>query len=558
VCSGWDRDFVDDLKSLVPEDFADRIIFVETATPEDRLYHVENSIVVIPSDYESLCLFAFEAAIAGRKVILNGACPAFGNGVRWHDGANCVLFDGSVESLTGAMENALSWRPTSTPDVVPSRPYWLGDAAISGLAPRPSRRLDRGVAVLCYGAQSPTEFHRQFDLACDIAAELTDAKAKHEIVFLLPRGSFAPDGPESEAIQARGWTLALSSGNRECPQMFGKRIVDLGRDAVFLLPFGYEVLPGFVSSAVEVLRSQPSVAIVSGHIDLVDPNTGRSDSIRTYSGEAPSSALLSSRIAAPLCLLNITVLERIPFDALAGSFWFEVFARTCALNGEEIVIMPVIAATLDALMQHRPETTKRVAAGLLDQRGIASGWQARLLSVDPVQIPSAADGRPMSYDAGRMRQVFRVNPTGRVRSWEPVGWQEHAHGALVHPLDGHVTIGELAGPYRRVSRIVGHVRNVRHDNAGADVAIALARSHIDVDRMLQIIRDGAASDAMALSAWKSLAPGETIRVECPCYGVSKGHDKILLIARPADGASDANAEIVFTGVDLHFENISIG
>jgi glycosyltransferase involved in cell wall biosynthesis len=558
VCNGWDRDFVDGLKSLIPEDMVDRIVFLEKAPPTDRLHYVQNSIVVIPSDYESLCLFAFEAALAGRKVILNGACPAFGNGFRWRDSENCLLFDGSVESLAMTMEKSLSWEACSTVDVVPSRPYWIDDAVLP-LAPRPpARHLKEGIAVLCYGAQSPTEFNRHFDLACDVAAELTDANQKHEIIFLLPRGSFSADGPESEAIRGRGWRLVFSSGVRECPQMFGKRIVNLGKDAVFLLPFGYEVLPGFVSSAVEVLRSEPSVAIVSGHIDLVDPHTGRSDCIRTYSGEAPSSALLSSRIAPPLCLLNTSVLERVTFDPLAGTFWFEVFARTCALNGESIVIIPVIAGTLDALMQQQLETTKRVAAGLLDQLGIASGWQARLLSVDPVQIPSTADGRPMSYDARRMRDISRINPTGRVRSWEPVGWQESAQGALVHPLEGHVTIGEVAGPYRRVSRIVGHVRNVRHDNAGADVAIALARSHVDVEQMLQIIHEGGNCDAVALSPWKSLGAGQAIRIEAPCYSVSKGNDKVLLITRPRKGSPEENTEIVFTGIDFHFNNLSIG
>jgi glycosyltransferase involved in cell wall biosynthesis len=558
VCNGWDQDFVDDLKSLVPGNMADRIVFLEKASAEDRLHYIENSIVVVPSDYESLCLFAFEAAVAGRKVILNGACPAFGNDFRWHEGENCLLFDGTVESLAQAMETALSWRASSTVDVVPDLPYWLGDAVLRP-AVRPSAgHLEKGIAVLCYGAQSPAEFQRHFDLVCGIEAELRDAGEKYEIIFQLPRGSFASDAPECEMIRRRGWSVALSSGNRECPQMFAKRIAACGKEAVFLFPFGYEISPGFVASTVKVLRSEPSLAIVSGQIELVDPQTGRSDCIRIYSGEAPSSALLSSRIAPPLCLLNTSVLERIGFDPLAGNFWFEVFARTCALTGEKIVVMPVIAGTLDALMQHQPETTKRIAAGLLDQLGIASGWQARLLSVDPIQIPSAADGRAIAYDASRMRQVVRINPIGRVRSWEPVGWQEDAHGALVHPLDGQVTIGEMAGPYRRVSRLVGHVRNARHDNAGAEVAIALARSHIEVNQMLQTIREGENSDAMALSAWTPLGPGEAIRVETPCYGVSKGNDKILLITRPARGRSEANAEIVFTSIDIHFGNLSIG
>jgi hypothetical protein len=76
--------------------------------------------------------------------------------------------------------------------------------------------------------------------------------------------------------------------------------------------------------------------------------------------------------------------------------------------------------------------------------------------------------------------------------------------------------------------------------------------------MLQIIREGTESDAMALSAWTPLEPGKATRVEASCFGASKGNDKILLITRTRDGASEENAEIVFTGIDVHFDNISIG
>lgn len=559
VSYGWDRAFIDGLKALIPQHMADRIKFIEKATPEERLRYINNSIVVVPSDYESLCLFAFEAALAGRKVILNGACPAFGNGFRWRDGGNCLLFDGSVDSLAQAMMQAISWQASSVVDVVPSRPYWHGEIATQPMLNVQSDPIAEGIAILCYGAQSPSEFHRHFDLACQIEAELIAERRKYEIVFQLPRGSFVPDGPECELISERGWTPVFSSGNRECPQMFGKRVATLGKSAVFLFPFGYEVSPGFISSSVAVLRANPSLAIVGGHVELVDPHTGRSDFLRIYSGEAPSTALLSSRIVSPLCLLNVEVLGRIPFDPLAGAFWFEVFVRTCALKGEKIVILPVIAGALDALMQHQPETTKRIAAGLLDQIGLASGWQARMLSVDPVQIPSDADGRPVSYGVDRLRQVFRVNPTGQVRAWEPVvEWQENVPGALVHPLDGEITIGELAGPYRRVSRLVGHVRNIRHDNKGAEAAIALVRSHIGVQQILEMIYKGENTEGIALSAWMPLAPSEATRVDVACYGVSKGNDKVFLLTRLPKKVPETNAQIVFTSVDLYFNSLSIG
>jgi glycosyltransferase involved in cell wall biosynthesis len=558
VCNGWDRAFVDGLKALVPTAMAQRILFIEQAEPDERLRHIDNSIVVVPSDYESLCLFAFEAALAGRKVILNAACPAFGNDFRWHDGDNCLLFDGSVISLADAMERALTWQQASFVNAVPDSPYWLGDLSLPVAKAEPADDLQPGTAIVCYGAQSPSEFYRQFEVASQIEQELRTAGKDHEIVFQLPRASFAPDGPECALVGKRGWTLVFSSGYRECPQMFGQRLVSLGRKAVFLLPFGHEVAPGFVTCAITVMQADPSLAIASGQIELVDGSTGRSDYVRVYSGEAPSTALLSSRIASPLCLLNTHVLSRVPFDPWAGAFWFEVFARTCALQGEGIVIVPVMAGTLDTLQQYRPETNKRIAAGLLDQIGIGAGWQARLLSVDPVQIPAQTEMRTLVYGEDQLRQIFRINPLGPVRSWEPVGWQDSACAVLVHPLDGHVTIGELAGPWRRISRLVVQVRNARGDNDGAEVAVALARSQVEASDVLEVIQGDTQRDDIAMSNWTVLEPGGAAQLHLACYGVSKGHDKVLLLSRPRKGGSDANAEIVFSSIDFHFNNLSIG
>ncbi|WP_407822115.1 glycosyltransferase family 4 protein [Sphingomonas arvum] len=555
VCGGWDRAFVEMLKSLVPGGLSERIRFIEKANPDERQYYIERSIVVVPSDYESLCLFAFEAALAGRKVILNGTCPAFGNGYRWRDGGNCLLFDGTVESLAATMHNALTWRPATEIEVAPSMPYWLSEKMGE---PEPAHPTSADIRIFCYGAQSTTEVHRQLDMAIALEEALKGAGRRCEITFQLPRGSFEPDGSEAKAIHQRGWAVVFSSGNRECPAMFGRRLAALGDGAVLLFPFGYEPSAAFVSNAFDVQASDPALALVGGHVELVDSATGRSDYLRVYSGEAPSTALLSSRIAPTLSVVNLNAVKRIGFDPLAGGLWFEVFARLCALNGERIAVLPMVAGTLDPFSQRKLETTKRISAGLLDQLGRAAGWQARLLSVDPVQVPSEADGTPLPLQPHQLRQVLRVHPARKERAWEPVGWQENAHGALVHPLDGEVTIAEIPGVYRRISGLTAHVRNMRNDNDGALVAVALARSQVSTDRILQVVQSGAHAEDVALSAWRRIEPGTALKIACPCYGVSKGNDKILLFSRVPDGKSEENAEIVFTGVDLHFNDQTIG
>ncbi len=555
VCNGWDRAYVDGLKALVPDAMQEQILFLEKATPAERLAYIDSAIVVVPSDYESLCLFAFEAALAGRKVILNAVCPAFGNDVRWHDGQNCLLFDGSVESLTDAMERAIDWQPAQNVDAVPDAPYWLGDLPAPLAA---STAPATATTIYCYGAQSPPEFRRHYDAICRLTRELDAAAEPYQVVFQLPRDGFDPAGPEYALIRQHGWQLQHGSGVRECPQMFGKRLARLPTPTVLLCPFGYDPVPGFATTAIRVKRAHPALALVSGQIEVVDSGSGRSDCIRVYSGEAPSTALLSGRIAPPLCLLDIRVLDRIMFDPWAGQAWFEVFARSCALRGEAMVIVPELAAALDGLLRHRAETSKRISASLLDQMGIASGWQARLLSIDPVQVPSDADNRPVVYGVDQMRRVVRINPAGRTRSWEPVGWQDYAQGVLVHPLNGETTIAELPGPYRRVSKVSVQVRNLRRDNAGAEVAIALARSNVEVHDILHALKQGGDGDQIALSPWSRLEPGGHCHVVIACYGISRGRDKILLMSRPVPGGSDEHAEIVFSELETSFDNLSIG
>ncbi|UUR08088.1 glycosyltransferase [Sphingomonas glaciei] len=553
VCGGWDRVFIDNLKSLVPDKLSERIRFVERADSDERQHYIDRSIVIVPSDYESLCLFAFEAALAGRKVILNGVCPAFGNGFRWRDRENCLLFDGSVESLAATMHDALTWRPTGGIEVAPSAPYWLshrdGESAPVQAGATPHR-------VFCYGANSTSEVYRHIDVAADLEQALRAQGRTSDIIIQIPRGSFDEGDPEAEAIRKRGWTVAFSSGNRECPSMFAHRLLALGDGAVLLLPFGYEPNAAFVGSAFDVHAANPSLALVGGHVEGIDGLTARSDHLKVYSGAAPSTALLSGRIAPAMSLVSLDAIRRTGFDPLAGGLWFEVFARTCALNGESIAVLPMVAGTLDLVARGKVETTKRISAGLLDQLGRSAGWQARLLSVEPVQVPSEGGG-PIALDHNQLRQALRISPARRDRQWEPVGWHNSV-GVLVHPIDGEITIAELPGVSRRVSAVTGYVRNFSSDNDGAMVAIALARSNVSADRIRQIVESGEHAEEMAVSGWSKIEPGADLKIFLPCLGVSKGNDKMLLISRVPDGGSEANAEIVFVGVELQSDNNTIG
>src|SRR5205807_10052000 len=109
---GWDEIYIDWLKRLVPVRWQDRIMFVDECSEQERVRLMAKSILVIPSDYESLCLHAFEARQLGIPLILNRLCRAFGEEQgHWHKDKDCLFFEGDFVSLAQAMKRSLEWKP---------------------------------------------------------------------------------------------------------------------------------------------------------------------------------------------------------------------------------------------------------------------------------------------------------------------------------------------------------------------------------------------------------------------------------------------------------------
>jgi glycosyltransferase involved in cell wall biosynthesis len=84
---------------------------------------IATSTFVVPSDFESFCLAAYEASLLGARVILNGTNPAFGEDTPWRDGVNCYKFDGTSLGLQKALERSFNDRDDLRPAVVPSDPW---------------------------------------------------------------------------------------------------------------------------------------------------------------------------------------------------------------------------------------------------------------------------------------------------------------------------------------------------------------------------------------------------------------------------------------------------
>jgi glycosyltransferase involved in cell wall biosynthesis len=556
VSYGWDDAYIESLTSLVPGQLKDRIIFHFKSTERERAQYIRESVVVVPSDYESLCIFAFEASEMGRKVILNGTCPAFGRSDRWEDRENCLLFNGSVSDLVRAMEESVTWQPKTKPSVEASKPYWLTGTKGQSET-QVAKQREYGLTIVCYGFESKLEFEHFFNIATHLEFTLRP-ELNEEIVFAMPKGLFAPRGDEVRRIKERGWKVVFTSGLRECPAEFGKRIYSTSKEYVLFCASGYDVNPGFIKAARRRLSRDNDIVVFSGHVQLMDSATAANGYLRVYAGEMPTQALITSRIFPPPSLIRREVLKRIPFDPLAGEHWFQIFSRQCALAAEKIVVAPIFAASLDDTYAGKRETTKRLSGGILDRVGLAHGIPGRLLALEQPSLPDSNADKPYVLAGDLFRSAHRINPYGKVREWEPVIFSAESKGLLVHPLEDEIVAAELRGPSKKVARYVATVNNVNHDNTGVDVSVLVAPNGISTEKLINdLLQPGERRTAgYAKTEWVYVASGEKATISLGSYAVSEGHDRILLLTRIPDQGDETNCHLIFERIEAWYnENL---
>jgi hypothetical protein len=95
-----------ELRARIPKEVASRFSWPEWSEA-DRAREFAGQVIVVPSDFETLSLAAWEAAGLGARVVASERCPAFAAGTPWHGWPGFFAFDGTVESLAAAMGRAL-------------------------------------------------------------------------------------------------------------------------------------------------------------------------------------------------------------------------------------------------------------------------------------------------------------------------------------------------------------------------------------------------------------------------------------------------------------------
>ena len=334
------------VEKLIPSDLAHRFRLHDSPVPKaQREQLISEGISVFSSRCESFCPAAFEASLLGSVLLLNGANPAFSELTPWRDAANCIKFDGTVESLVGALQRLFRECPELAPVSPPSDVFpWQAIAP-----PVKSTGLTDGspdaplVSVIIpnfnLGAYLPhtlssvaaSDYPNIEIIVCD------DASTDPQTIELL--GCLAQDFKNrSLTIVYAGYNRGLAGArNLAIRKATGKYILTLDADDV--------ISPDFIAKAVGALERNPDYSIVVPQTafftqELNEGSTTKSEYLDfvVLHGEAHASGFFENRFSTATVLARRTVFDELKYreDLRALEDWD--FYLRAAIAGKRFIV----------------------------------------------------------------------------------------------------------------------------------------------------------------------------------------------------------------------------
>lgn len=298
------------IDALIPGDLAHRFLR-HRGSQSERLALFAGNVVVVPSDFEAFSLAAWEAAQQGCPLVLSSRCPAFALGTPLGSSGATVHFDGTVDSLTRAMERALDLESPPHPAPPPVTPWWFDDHPQA--APSACNTPALSVLVLDHGNGS--------------AVEVTLAS--------LAAGSLVPHETLIGYRSGRAPPLATSGGSRsvelDLPEGFpeGAAWCELARsargEALMAVRAGDRVDPDWIEQAM--------AALASPHVQAITPSVDGAALL----GGATTAGLLAPVVAAPGSVWRRRTWSDAREDSPSLESLCWALGLDCALAGQSIV-----------------------------------------------------------------------------------------------------------------------------------------------------------------------------------------------------------------------------
>ena len=375
------------IRSLIPASLRHRFHFLPKMSQTEREAMIANAIVVVPSDFESFCLAAYEAALLGARVVVNAADPAFGDGTPWRDGENCITFDGGHSGLATAIERCLALSQPMAATTPPSNPWpWTHGWEVE----KPWAQLKKEPLV------SIVLPHRDDGRAlADSLATISDLDYDSLEIIVVDDASGEPYSrllvDELGSRQSDRLSVIKRDTNIGRAAALNLAIAQTRGDYVLTLQSGDCIAPDFVKVAVGALENHvefdvvvPQVGYYSDGEPFRTPSDARDFAAYDYFiGEAVLSGVIENKYSSPSALFRRSLFDRIRYDeAIAKHEEWSFYMRMCDM-GIRTIVTPAVLVTsrLSSRVNDQssmPEEERRYAYSDLMRTGAPQPLRSRM------------------------------------------------------------------------------------------------------------------------------------------------------------------------------------
>ncbi|MCJ9430765.1 glycosyltransferase [Kordiimonas marina] len=524
ISYGWDDGYIDELAALIPPHLKDRITLETGMSPEDRIAAVASGIVVIPSNYESLCLFAFEASHLGATLILNGACVAFGESSRWLEGRNCLTFDGTADSLVRRMVEALEIRITEKVSLEVTPSYWRQVAKDSG---KPATRA-ADLTLVGHGFTDRDGVDRFLRVHGAMDAD---------IVLMVPEGL---DGG-LEGLPSRV-TPVIIGGVIPWPEDFA-RLAKACETAFIAFCRAETVIDAaYPRLALAAFARTPDLVAFGCHSRLTGRD-GKDQGIRTHAGSAAGVALQARDILPDGAVFRTTTLRHMAetgraFDGRAQRHWYSDLCRELAFDHAPMIIAPHPYVHEIAPAVRRPGNAA-VDTTLIERlvRRTGNLGSIRALAMKPLPRVAKPDD-PRLEVTPILRGAEQVRPVPENSDWSPVKYRMTEKDLLLHPVEQGWTVASL--PITRADvpeRLTLLIHHYGHDNPGVDIALFAGQGALDA-ATLDAMTAGRLPKGAMTAPWRKVNAGDIVEISLD-LPAGKDFDWLIATAKPSEGSNTA-------------------
>ncbi|KAK47615.1 glycosyl transferase [Caballeronia jiangsuensis] len=318
-----DAAYRDEIRRLVPDDLAHRFTFQFDADSEARHALIRRSVCVFPNTFESFCLAAYEASLAGALCLVNRSNPAFADATPWVDGENCIKFDGAPADLSRALTKAFDARAALAVarSAAHARP-WESSAARE-VEPAPARAELPLVSVLVphHNLGAYLEDTVRSALASEYAnlevVVVDDASTDTHSVEVVERLTANAD-PRVRVVRSPQNLGLAATRNVALSHARGTYALTLDADDL--------IDPSFVPIAVKALGRHPEVSFVVPQTAYFDDTSGADPAqapwpqCMTFVGEARASGLLQNRFSTATIMGRVDAFRGLAYDESLSAY----------------------------------------------------------------------------------------------------------------------------------------------------------------------------------------------------------------------------------------------